>query len=189
MIKILCLLALGILACRADAPNDKFDLSVMTAEIHGNSLVVAFRVINKSEVPIKLDLSTAVVVMRTSLGKGEIQVEDVATRPGIYKPRITLIVPTAEQIFFTPRMSRAFAPQVVKPGETFTLSKDIQMNPAGLLKDIAVNPYSISLSLAFQTADKPQCQSTPPSPTYKMTLGAEGKMNLEVPPAAETVSK
>jgi len=105
----------------------------------------------------------------------------VATRPDIYKPRVVVLMPTDRVVFFPSKPSRLFAPKVLAPGGTMEVVKAISLDPASFLKDIAVQPYHLFMNLAYRIEPNPDCQATASSPTYALSLGADGKVSLATP--------
>ncbi len=176
MIKTFCFLLLSATLALGVSPTDTFDLSITSVGVKGTTFEVAFTIVNKSVGPVSVDLGAEAVIVKSAHEKADVQTQIITTRPGIYKPRLTILVPGDQQIFFTPKSSRAFAPKILAPGESLSLTKDIPISAAAFLKDIQTQPYTIFLSLAYQTDTDKSCQGTAPSPTYKITGTADGKL-------------
>lgn len=178
MIRILGLLVLSMIYGHALGPDDKFDLSLTSVALKGNTLEIDLKISNLSTTPVKIDLAMEALVLRAAAEPPSPQAQSVDTRADIYKPRVVILVPEGESMLFPSKTSRLFAPGTLAPGASLTLTKTVSVTPANFLKDAAKTPYEIFANLAYRTADKPDCQIAAPSPAYKIIIGADGNPAL-----------
>ena len=178
MIRIICFFLLGVTLGRADAASDKFDLVINAIALKGNTIEMTLKITNQSVTSVKIDLTADAVVLKAAAEKPSLQAQDVATRVGIYKPRVVILVPGDRMVFLPSKSARLFAPKTLAPGESLDLVKAVGIDPISFLKDVETHPYSVFMNLAYRVDGDPKCQAAGSTPTYKIVADANGALSL-----------